>query len=285
MFNYITGEKLQELTDHTIVFNNQLNIVVAATQLKNTKCEYYIFNGLAPINSLPDKILNARSLFVYIYALDMFFERIYPLLKNPFVLVSHNSDYEINEKYKKYLDENKIIRWYSQNVNLEHQKLISVPIGIANSQWEHGNLQLLDKIIGENNSKINLVYKNFDVHTAPMKRMEVLFDTNNIPLIRNRSQEQYLRDISMSKFNICPLGNGIDTHRMWESIYLGSIPIVQDCINNRNFEELPILLVNDWSTITNKFLEENFDEMTMTQKKYDYRKADLEYWREEINRQ
>lgn len=281
--NYVTGEKLQELMDYTIIFNNQLNIRVVETQLRRTKCNGHIFNGLLNDLCIPKKIIEAKSLFVYTYGLDMFLERIYPLLNNPFVLMTHNSDYEINSKYERYLNEGKIKRWYSQNVSFEHAKLISVPIGVANSQWEHGNLELLDKIRNENLPKTNLVYKNFDVKTSIGRRLGVLERTQHIPLTRGRSQEEYLKDIATSKFNICPMGNGIDTHRMWESIYLGSIPIVQDCVNNRQYSELPILITNGWKDITVEFLEKKHEEMF--KKSYDYKKADLEYWRQEINRE
>lgn len=281
--NYITGEKLQELTDHTIIFNNQINIRVVEMQLNNTKCNCHIFDGRSNDFYVPKEISGAKSIFVYTYGLDMFLERIYPLLNNSFVLMTHNSDYEINSKYERYLNEGKIKRWYSQNVNFEHAKLISVPIGVANSQWEHGNLELLDKIRNENLPKTNLVYKNFDVKTSIGRRLGVLERTQHIPFTRGRSQEEYLKDIATSKFNICPMGNGIDTHRMWESIYLGSIPIVQDCINNRQYKELPILIVSDWKTITSEFLEKKYEEMV--NKNYDYSKSTLEYWKEEINKE
>ena len=286
--NYITGEKLQEFTDHSIIFEGQINIRVAMIQLKNTNCEGTLFSPFGSILSLPEKIIKARSLFVYIYALDMFFNKVYPLLNAPFVLVTHNSDDEVNSKYEKYLNEGKIKRWYSQNINLDHPKLISVPIGIANSQWgvgewKHGDIRLLDSIRNENILKTNLVYKNFDVKTSISRRLGVLESTQSIPLIRNRSQDQYLRDVASSKFNICPMGNGIDTHRMWESLYLGSIPIVQDCINNRQYQELPILMISDWESITPEFLEKKYEEIS--NKKYNYRKMDLEYWKDEITKE
>jgi len=281
--NYITGEKIQELVDYTIVFNNQININVALVQLKNTNCEGIIFDGFKNIEHLPEKIHKVKSLFVYTYALDMFFDKIYPLLKKPYIIVTHNSDNEISDKYIDYLNSEKIKRWYSQNINFKHPKLISIPIGIANSQWEHGNLQLLDKIRNENLPKNNLVYKNFDVKTSINRRLGVLEKTNNIMLTRNRKQEDYLRDIAFSKFNICPMGNGIDTHRMWESIYLGSIPIVQNCINTSFYRELPILEIEDWSCLNEKYLNEKYDEIMS--KKYNYRKIDLEYWKKEINKE
>ena len=282
--NYITGEKIQELTDHTVIFSNQLNMRVIEEQLNNTNCNCHVYGANTKDNGhIPKEIMEAKSLFVYTYSLGMFLKRIYPLLSNKFILVTHNSDWEINSSVERYLNEGKIKRWYSQNVDFEHPKLISVPIGIANSQWEHGNLQLLSRIKNENHQKTNLVYKNFDVRTSIARRLGVLEKTQNIPLIRNRTQTEYWTDIASSKFNICPMGNGIDTHRMWESIYLDSIPIVQDCINNRQYQELPILIVSDWSSITPEFLEKKYEEINS--KEYNYSKATLKYWKEEINKE
>jgi hypothetical protein len=34
-------------------------------------------------------------------------------------------------------------------------------------------------------------------------------------------------DIAQSKFVLCPSGLGFDTYRLWETIILGSIPIVE----------------------------------------------------------
>jgi hypothetical protein len=222
-------------------------------------------------------------LFIYTYALNKFFKYIYPFFKKPYIIVTHNSDKEVGYEYREYLNEDKIKRWYSQNVDYSHKKLISIPIGIANSQWGHGDLNLLNKIRNENNKKTVLVYKNFDIKTSISNRKPVIDSTINIPFTRGRNQEDYFRDISISKFNICPMGNGIDTHRMWESIYLGTIPIVQKCINNSFYRELPILEIDNWNCINEEYLNKEYDEIV--NKEYNYKKIDLEYWKEEFNKE
>lgn len=279
MVNYITGEKLQELADYTILFDKQDNLKLALTQLKNTKSKNIMLNCDNPITILPEYMLNAKSLFVYTQAFDIFFDKIYPLLVKPFVLISHNSDNGINEKYKKYLDENKITKWFSQNVSLEHSKLIPLPIGIANSQWPHGNLQLLNKIRDEFNHKTNYIYKNFNIGTSYDHRRDVMNKTQKFKLTLDRTQEDYWRDISQSVFNICPMGSGVDSHRMWESLYLRTIPIVQNCVNNRSFKDLPILLVDDWN-FTEDFLIK--EQRKIFAQKYNCEKLNLEYWKEQI---
>jgi len=54
------------------------------------------------------------------------------------------------------------------------------------------------------------------------------------------------------KFAICPEGNGIDCHRIWECFYLKVIPIVLDNIFIRKVKDkykLPMIILNDWSEL------------------------------------
>lgn len=282
--DYITGEKIQELADHSIILNDQS---LVKEQLKYTKCNYTYFDRNESITKLPETILNANSLFVYTHELPFFFNKIYPLLKKEFVLVTHNSDLCITQDYIKYLNEDKIKKWFSQNVYCKHPKLIPIPIGIANSQWPHGNLELFDRIRNEKNVKDIIVYKNFDPNTSHCNRLHVLHDTKWIPMPERRSTEDYWRDISRSIFVICPMGSGVDTHRMWESLYLRSIPIVAKCDNNDGFSELPMVTIpngqfGNWNIITPQYLDNIHEEMKNKANTYKYEKLSLEYWKRRI---
>ena len=66
---------------------------------------------------------------------------------------------------------------------------------------------------------------------------------------------EYENDLRISNFVLCPQGNGIDTHRIWESLYCGSIPIVEDHIGFDQFKNLPIMFVDDFYKISEKSLE------------------------------
>jgi hypothetical protein len=282
--HFITGEKIQELTDHTVVLHGQYYV---EEQLKHTNCKYTYFDVNKQIASLPEDILNAKSIFVYTHILDFFFYRIYPLLRQPFVLVTHNSDDAVTQKYKGFIESSKIIKWFSQNVEYEHPKLIPIPIGIANSMWAHGNLETIRNIQKENNKKTTLVYKNFDINTSLKRRLHVDRDTskNNIPMSPKKPHTDYLRDISKSHFTICPMGNGIDSHRVWESLYLGSIPIVADCVNFRAFKSLPMIRVingeyENWDSISIPHLEYMLKEISV--QSHSFEQLDLDYWKKQI---
>ena len=277
--NYITGERLQALAD--VGFAVTTNSIIDA-QLKNTDLNV-LFADRLPVETIRGTCNRAKRIFVYTHFLDFFFAHIFPSLDNTFTLITHNSDYGVSEKYSHFLDSGKIAAWYGQNIECEHEKLFSLPIGIANSQWPHGNLELLDSIRNEGNAKEFLVYKNYHV-TRYGNRGEInmITSANGIPMTPRKPQADYLRDIARSVLCICPPGNGIDCHRIWECLYLNCIPVVQNHIHYRQFQDLPILLTDDWHTVDIPFLLDQ--ESVMTQKYYNLEKLDLLFWKNAIIR-
>lgn len=60
-------------------------------------------------------------------------------------------------------------------------------------------------------------------------------------------------------FSISPHGNGMDCHRTWEDLVLGCIVIVKTSVLDPIYEGLPVVIVNDWSEITEENLEKWLD--------------------------
>jgi hypothetical protein len=56
------------------------------------------------------------------------------------------------------------------------------------------------------------------------------------------------------KYVISPFGNGLDCHRTWEALLLGCIPIVKKSELDTMYEGLPVLIVNEWSDVTQELL-------------------------------
>ena len=46
----------------------------------------------------------------------------------------------------------------------------------------------------------------------------------------------FYRQLSQSKFALCPSGNGFDTHRFWQALYLGCLPVTRRCNALKAFE-------------------------------------------------
>jgi len=278
MINYISGEKLQEIAELTIIFEDQRFGDLWPVQIKNTNCKYVIIKRGDPI---PNDVHNARSIFVYTHGVDMFTERVLPSLNHKFTLMSHNSDWGVDEKYRSLLDDDRIVEWYAQNIAFIHPKLKPIPIGIANSQWPHGNFKNIQEVINCNNSKTELVYNNFNCNTSPGNRVHVqqALNKNNIPTNLPVNNATYLQELSRSKFCICPYGSGYDSHRVWEALYLGSIPVVPNG-PVFNYKNLPFLKVDNWNTVNVNLLEDAYDKIINND--YDLNELNIDYWRAEI---
>lgn len=281
---HLSGEKLQEIVDLTIIFRSQVHKPLWVEQIKSADYSYIIIEDSHLSNGIPgeyiDRINDAKSIFVYTHALDVFFAKIYPLITGTFKLMSHNSDHGIeNSKYDNFLNGNKLIKWYAQNVNYKHEKLIPIPIGLANTMWPHGNFDRIKDIMNKELIKDVLVYNNFNEGTNPGHRHNVrkCLEKNNIPKDPSCSNDEFLEKLAKSKFCISPFGNGYDCHRVWEALYLKSIPVVPRSVSNEYFAEiLPMVLVDDWNEITPEFLNKKYNEYNIDN--IDFKSLYIEFW-------
>ena len=144
------------------------------------KRSHMIFDEFQKDN--PDKI-NKNGQVVFIktdYVLE-FFSKVLPLIDYQIKIITHNSSYGIDSSYSKFLNNKKVIHWYAQNANFEHKKLTSIPLGIANRRWPHGNIDVIDNINKLDVERSHLVYMNFDVNTN-LKERSVVY--NNFIIFR-----------------------------------------------------------------------------------------------------
>ena len=93
----------------------------------------------------------------------------------------------------------------------------------------------------------------------------------------------YLQDLSEHKFCISPPGVGLDAHRTWEALMVGTIPIVMSSPLNGLFEDLPVVIVDSYSLITPESLEEMYQVIQSRANKYDFSKLYVHYWDKVIN--
>lgn len=222
--------------------------------------------------------------------------------KIPFILVSHNGDGSITNNptridkfnsndvdFKNINLPHNLIKWYSQNVDVVHEKVISIPIGLENSQW-FPEIQKEQKILDISKKQPiykNLLYINHNISTNPKERSspyEYFKNKSWTTLVHGyngRNFDQYLNDIHSHKFVLCPEGNGIDTHRTWETLYIGSIPIEKRNKNNIFYIDLPICFVDKWEDISEDFL--NFEYDRIKNSTWNLKKLDLDYWKNLIN--
>ena len=215
-------------------------------------------------NHLNQKINNPKLIYCCTEDLLLLKDKLYFFI-NPFILISNNSDINIidNYDYNYIANHDMIYKWYTQNLLLNHPKVKLIPIGLANSKWEHGNLSLLlnTYLNLKNIEKNNNIYFYCHIYSNFEKRNDCYMKLKDlIPFTPRINVEEYFNYLATFKFAICPEGNGIDTHRLWECFYLKVIPIVLDNDFIKLVKEkynLPMIILQDWSELYNMNLVYN----------------------------
>jgi len=218
-------------------------------------------------------------------------------IKEPFILISHNSDGNIvdsNKTFLRWCDANvnlippNLVKWFGQNVNYCHEKIESIPIGLENDKW-FPLLNKKQKIFSkkqELKNIRNLLYINHNIENNVSERTlpYSLFGSKNwCTKVFGKNGvgfDDYIDNVYNHHFVICPDGNGIDTHRLWECLYLNCIPIVKKGINVNFYKDLPICFINEWSDISESFLNHELNRINNCT--WNMNKINFYYWEKRI---
>jgi len=206
-------------------------------------------------------------------------------LANKFVLITHNSDDKVDSSL--ILPDN-LIHWFAQNVDVVNDRIESLPIGLENNKWFRAEKKREKMISLSQQSKVdkNLVYMNHNIFTNVEKRRfvyQLLENKDWVTVERGCNGHgftEYINDVYNHKFVICPEGNGIDTHRTWETLYMNTIPIEKRNINNQFHTDLPICFVDDWEEVTEDFLNKEYERINNSVWNLD--KLNFSYWKNKI---
>ena len=264
--NYLCGNKFRDLADYII---------------EQETCTFD-----------PKKVQPRSVIYVKTDYLPYFFSTVFPQLKNPIILISHNSDCSAPDTFKKYLNSPNIIAWFGQNCDDNtHPKFIPIPIGIANQQWKHGNPKIFDHVLDHLEKEVyrpqeKRLYINFSPGTNPVRRQLLKFfkDKQIAFFAQNQSAQGYVHvapvdflwEVSRYRYVLSPWGNGLDCHRTWEALLMGAIPVVKTSTLDPLYKDLPVIIVNDWTDITEDFLENKFQQMKAT--RFNREKLFMDYW-------
>lgn len=181
--------------------------------------------------------------------------------------------------------------WLTTNANLAHPRVRAYPLGLA----DYCGQSPFHAVIGDSTAfktvldevprqDRGLVLMNFHDRTKPAVREPVRVLFRRWPFVTEEAYGQdaaahrrYVESLRAHAFCLAPRGNGIDTHRIWESLYAGSIPIVQKSLAMREFADLPILFVDRWEQACDESLLRRTREEFLG-RTWDLRKLTLSYW-------
>ncbi len=227
------------------------------------------------------KLRRARIIFVKSHQLNDLIEG-YGQEITAKVLLTGNSDFN----FIKPLPLPKSIQAaFVQNCGIKNNSTFKVlPIGLENLRGGRSGLVKYHKnVVG---------HRVFDkVYLPPMAptneiRYQVVKQALTLPEFfcvdrQYKNELDYFHEVKKYKFVFCCEGNGFENHRIWESLYQDSFPVMLDSNWSRNLSELglPILIVKSVSEINSALLA-NFTEKNKDFNSREEEKLWIYYWKE-----
>ena len=251
------------------------------------------------------KLRAGDPVYLFTECIPEFVEAYLPRLEKPFTLVTGADDHSGSAKsigasaIKTLLEHELVSRWFAQNAEIVHPKLTPIPIGVDYHVLAGNHRRPWRTFQSPRDQERDLfavrarapaiiersctAYSNWHFFLGRGDRQEcfdridhacVFFEP--VPVPRTQSWTNNARHL----FTISPLGAGLDCHRTWEALLLGTIPIVHTSPLDGLYDGLPVCIVDDWAQVDAEFLQDRRNEML--ERRYDFSTLLQRYWRELI---
>lgn len=238
----------------------------------------------------PESVQYGDTIYLTSYIVQEFFEIAHPRIKFPYILVTGYGDQSHPSTLLHYLNDPKVLAWFGTNCDIVpgiNTKFIPIPIGLANKYFDYGNTKIMAQIQKNINTvpKQYLLGLNFAIRTNVKERSLTYAAFENKKYCKIfldkygygvTDYQSYLTDMARCKFIISPHGNGLDCYRTWEALLLNTIPIIKQSTLDPLYTNLPVIVVNNWSDVTEKFLNEQYE--IINNKQYNFEKIYFSYW-------
>jgi hypothetical protein len=268
------------------------DLFVSSTVMRDACDIIWHEKNLAPPDELFGALPHAAVVHVNAKHVRNFIEDVLPALKGPIVLVSGCDTENSNVPgYEKLIESPNVLHWFLQNFDLDPKyegRVAKLPLGLNFHKLEPrgdntssdmglpsrpGNQQLTLKAIREEIPPLAdrpcRVYANYHLNMDTFlrspealkrfrARREALEKTRDLPFVdherRQIPRNEVWRKHRDYAFEMSPHGNGLDCHRTWEALLLKCVPIVKTSPLDSMYDGLPVVIVDDWSEITEENL-------------------------------
>jgi len=202
------------------------------------------------------------------------------------ILITHNSDFEIDERLWE-LRPRCIKYWFAENANINKNSLTVLPLGLERpgGGGYSSDHNVIANLIDSDIDKDFLCFMCHNENNNKEERGRANEILKDRPWLEYRkhglSFNDYCANVARSKFVVCPPGNGLDCHRVWEALYLGAIPILKHSAWAEYWNDLPVLIVNDWHEVTEDNLINTYNKYELIDWCSD--KLKMSYWKGLLN--
>lgn len=188
-----------------------------------------------------------------------YLKTMHPKVQNRYVLICHNGDSPVDQAVVDLIDD-KIVRFYAQNVTHDHPKVFPIPLALENRYIHSQGVvsifnKIRKKIAKKPPAREDRIFFKFSINTNPKERGEALSYFQKHPLADTTTAmltpRMHVNILTRYKFVASPPGHSIESCRTYEALYVKNIPIVKDFVAMRHFRSLglPLWIVKDWSEL------------------------------------
>lgn len=243
-------------------------------------------------------------------ALPAFIRTFLSHAKFRFVLLINGSDctfpfstFKTKQEFDNFINDTRIVKVFVQNCAIKHPKIQQVPIGLdfhtlgrTATDWgpqQHPKLQeqTLKSLVlrGKNKpfwERRLIAYANFHFFFGTghgqdrrdaiqqIPSTAIYYEKTKVPRVQS-----WTKQLDYA-FVVSPHGNGLDCHRTWEALNLGCIPIVKRSPLDTLYEKLPVLIVSQWSEVTQCRLASCVADFK--HREFDFDVLSLSYWKTQL---
>lgn len=187
------------------------------------------------------------------------------LPKNEFIIYTGQEDTPIDEHIQ--VPQN-VKHIYAVNALFNNELITPFPFGLQRKMNPNDNrLEIMKENVEKDERVVptKLFYVNMGIGRNAERQALTEFSTNEWTTTRFDKEsrffpfdkyQDFLNELRDHKFIACPPGHGMDTHRIWETLYMRRVPVMK---RRPYFEKLlvgfPVLYINNWYDVSHALLE------------------------------
>jgi len=252
-------------------------------------------------------------------SIEYFAKNILPFIQYKFVIVAFCCDttfpidcngwsekerIERGNNYETIINNQFFIHWFATNkITPDNEQSTIIPYGL--NYWvltcftiwgcpvrtPKEQDDILCRIIDNSlhfSKRIPKIYANWHLNTTDIRHgqfrthLRNIIPNNIIYYSNYQNRDSYWEECSKYAFVVSPHGNGLDCMRTFESLSLGCIVIVKKSDIDALYNELPVLIVDEWHDITEGLLHKTLYEFS--NKTFNMEKITMAYWLDKVNK-
>jgi hypothetical protein len=236
----------------------------------------------------PEKLQESRLIFLEPELLDSFSNQVLNKLKSPVTLILGNSDINHGAELALLTQNPLVKKVFAQNLREELPGAEILPIGLEN-RWlaRNGELFLFKKNKGASIDRKSRIMWCFSAHTNPKERGDATRELNMCSTADNLgelSPSAHQKALKGYAFVASPPGNGLDTHRTWEAMYQGCVPVLLRCYLSDSYSNLglPVWVVDSYGELANLSEEQLKEKYLQLQPRFSSEALWFDFWKNRI---